>query len=842
MAFKFIQAIQCLLLVCLFSQTVSAEELPTESSDASVIFKTAGVPPGFQFLLEKQTTAIDVFYGDVYITTTLASYTPTTVEFHNPDDVVSGLKNLITPSQVAKDLTGAIDSHAGEVCYRDAETDCGVIAPNTVGVIFDEGRFRADLFINPNLLSVQQIDFNRYLPASTSAFSNIHNLSLLYSGGDVGDSIATLGGQSLFSLGQQRVISSWDFGDVDGSTKFSMDTLYWQMDKADYQYQAGWFVSDTRFLSFAPSVNLLGLRYSTSFKARTDLDFAAGTPIQLYLPSRSRVNIFKDGKFVSTGFYNPGNQALDTSLLPDGAYDIELRIVDSSGREEPPITYYYVKTQRMAPFDQDLYFFEAGDIQTTTLTKSFPSSRNTPLLQGGYGHRLTKDLSLNVGGAATDSELLSELGLYYLRELFDMEPKVLLGSRGAYGWSLGGYARYEGWGSFYQHRRVWADNNAVSTGFELIPLSFKQFSFGINHELLGGNLQLRYAQSKRDTESSTEVVSMQYGKSFFMEANRFYFTAEVSKSDVDSLLMFTIDWSIFKGNTQHTVGASVLHQEDDINGGSSDLARMSYNGSWFDDDLRPEDISLQWNLQSDSDNTLLGLSNDIRNAYGSSTLGLSFNDGFAGSNYQYAGHLSTMVGAEGNEWGVGGKSLAEGALVIEVESDKPTELGYDLYINNVQYGRVYGGQKLMVPVTPYQTYNVRLSDKETEFVSFSDKNKRVTIYPGNVKSLKWQAKSIGVLIGRVVRKVPGCFNDNDAKCWDPLVFARAKNVNDFSATDADGYIQAEVFEAEKSFTLMKRGEECKVDFSKLEFTNGFAYSDADLRCYDIDDMDVDALQ
>jgi hypothetical protein len=59
-------------------------------------------------------------------------------------------------------------------------------------------------------------------------------------------------------------------------------------------------------------------------------------------------------------------------------------------------------------------------------------------------------------------------------------------------------------------------------------------------------------------------------------------------------------------------------------------------------------------------------------------------------------------------------------------------------------------------------------------------------------------------------------------------------VNDFSATDSDGFIQAEVYRSAKSFTLMKKGTECKVDFSNVIFVDGLGYSDEDLKCRDMD--------
>jgi len=803
-----------------------AEERQSKSTDP---IKVAGVPSGFQFLLEKQTTAIDVFYGDVYLTTTLASYTPSTVEFHNPDEVVTQLKNLLTPDQIARNLSGEIDSHAGEVCYRDGETDCGVISPDTVGVIFDEGKFRADIFINPNLLSVQQRDANRYLPASTSAFSSVNNFAVIYSGSQDGQDAATLNAQNLISFEQQRIITNWNYLDTNGVEQFNVQNLYWQMDEADFQYQAGWFDSDSRFLNFVSNFDLLGARYSTSLKVRTDLNFNSGSTIQLYLPTRSRINIYKDGQFLSTAFYNPGNQLLDTTALPDGAYDIELRIVDSSGQEER-VSRFFVKTQRLAPEDQDLYFFELGDIRQYVPQSHLPEAVGLAVAQGGYSHRLTERLGINTGLSATEKEAISEFGLYWVDERFELEPRLMIGAKGEYGWSFSGYARFFDWTSSYQTRRVWTDNLRTVNDFHLIASSLSQDVVSIGRPLFEGFLQFRYNRFDRQDAFATETGSIIYQKPFVFSSGRYNFYSEYTRSRQDSLIMLGIDWSWRGQSTYHSVGVDATRFNDEVSG-RDDYLRAGYSGYWVDDEWRPEDIAVNWSAQADHNYENTGVDTAIKSDRGAFDLGLNYkNDNLGGENFLYGGQLSTTVANERNVWAVGGKAPSQGALIIDISTDFESKQSYPLYINGMHYGDVRANQRLVVPVAPYQVYTVKIEDKGTEFVSFKNAVQTVAIYPGNVKSLTWSARGVGVLVAKIITKKPDCFNDLDESCWQPLVNARATGVNDVAITDADGFIQTEVFTSSTSITLIKKGGECRIDLSALKFINGIAYPEQDLPC------------
>lgn len=823
--FRVIQLIGILALVG--SDSLFADE----SSDPPV--KMAGVPAGFQFLLEKQTTAIDVFFGGVYITTTLATYSPSDIEFHEPEEIVSRLNNLLTPQQVIHALTGSIDSHVGEVCYRSTDSDCGKLQPDEVGVIFDEGRFRADLFINPNLLSIQQQDFQRYLPRSESGFSHINALTLLYTGGDSGEDVIALNGQTLLSHEQQRLISSWGYSSSDAEgDALSVRTFYWQMDDHDVQYQAGWFTSEARFLSFLPSEELLGFRYSTSLKARTDLSFTNGTPIQLYLPNRSRINIFKDGRFYSTAVYDPGNQLLDTSTLPEGAYEIEMEIVDLAGNKER-VTRFFTKSPRLAPLDQDLYFLEIGDLQSSLVGETFPDSEGELIIQGGYSHRITDVLGINVGMSVNSTELLIETGFYYLDDWFDLEPKILLGSGKDYGYSLQGFGRYQDWSMSYYFKRVWSDNgfDLTEDTFFRVASALKQHQVTLGHPLWGGNLQGRYSISQPADAETSETSSIAYSRPlpFWSNWGRLNFQSEFTRSDKDRLVMFRLDWSWRQDSVYHNANMQLRREElDDY---KANLFRAGYSGNWLDEDLWQEDVGLSWHAEKDLDNDVYGVSANAQNYYGSAMLTADYRNTLDGSYKIYSAQVSSSFAGEGKRWGVGGKQYGMGAIVVDVKNQTNPEAVYSLQVNNLSYGEIPAGKRLVIPVVPYQTYDVTIKDVGTSYVSFERPTQTATIYPGNVKAFSWEARSLVVLIGRVVRQVPGCLDEAEASCWDPLIFARARNVNDFAATNTDGYVQTEVYRTSKFISFTKRGEECKVDLSGLDMSQDMIVAEEDLKCW-----------
>jgi len=259
---------------------------------------SSSVPAGFEDLVAEQTTLVDVFYGGLYVTTTLANYTSTTVEFVAPSEVSSLLDGVLDIVLVTSKLSGQLDTHAALICYSREDKDCGRLNTPDVGVIFDEGRFRADVFINPDLLEIRRAVKSKHLPPASSGYSQVTNISAAISGDDRPGSTDDFGitGLSLFSLREDRVHVMWN---VDGGDGAGVETLFWQRDALDLQYQAGWFKSDSRFLTFVDNDDIAGVRYGTSLSVRTDLALTRGVPLQIFLSNRSRVEIFKDGRLVN---------------------------------------------------------------------------------------------------------------------------------------------------------------------------------------------------------------------------------------------------------------------------------------------------------------------------------------------------------------------------------------------------------------------------------------------------------------------------------------------------------------------------------------------------------------
>jgi len=372
------------------SNSISEDE-PKSKVKTSIKVKDAP-PPGFEDLVQPQTTDVDVYYAGQRVGNTLATFTPDSIEFSVPDEVVALIPHLINPTTVADALTGPLDPNTNQVCSNEIKRECGVITPAIAGVIFNESRFRVDVFVESLQLLPQAISSTKFLPKVTSPkFSSTNSISSSISGED-DDVSYTVGANHIFSYGQTRLETQWNQSD---SRDVSVENFSLQHDDAGIAKEIGFYNSDTRFNSFTNDLDVVGARIFGSTSTRTDLEFSQATEIFLFLNSRSRVEVFRDERLIDGDFYEAGNQQLNTARLPSGSYPILVRTTGTAGdvNEEQ---FFFVKTAILPPADQALHYFELGILESDTSESVLPELSNSQYLRASTTRRLQNNLGASL--------------------------------------------------------------------------------------------------------------------------------------------------------------------------------------------------------------------------------------------------------------------------------------------------------------------------------------------------------------------------------------------------------------------------------------------------------------
>ena len=139
----------------------------------------------------------------------------------------------------------------------------------------------------------------------------------------------------------------------------------------------------------------MGARIFGSTSTRADLEFSQATEIFLFLNSRSRVEVFRDERLIDGGFYEAGNQQLNTARLPSGSYPITVCSTGIAGdtNEEQ---FFFVKTAILPPADQPLHYLEFGILESDASDSVLPELSNSQFLRASTTHRLQNNLGASL--------------------------------------------------------------------------------------------------------------------------------------------------------------------------------------------------------------------------------------------------------------------------------------------------------------------------------------------------------------------------------------------------------------------------------------------------------------
>ncbi|MGB1271261.1 MAG: TcfC E-set like domain-containing protein, partial [Endozoicomonas sp.] len=337
-----------------------ADEVGAEGGAEESIFEESGIPEGFERLTEPQTTKIDVYFGGRFLISTPVVYTPESIEFTTPDEVVKHIPESSRKEVLIEALSGPLDRHDNFLC---AGFNCPLYDPDMAGVVFDESNFRLTLHINKNYLPPPQQPDLQFLPPSSADGAFLQTGNLLFSGSHTSGDISspdsetwTFFGQSTLSLREQSLESHWD---QDKERGFGIRSLSLASDHQGFYYNAGLIPGRGFGLTFSPDHTLLGVHMGSSARTLMDDGFNQSTRLPVFRANRGRVDVLRDGRLIHTEFQEAGNQLINTQSFPSGAYEITIKVYDGNILQDEE-TRFFVKTTFLPPSDIPQYFFELG--------------------------------------------------------------------------------------------------------------------------------------------------------------------------------------------------------------------------------------------------------------------------------------------------------------------------------------------------------------------------------------------------------------------------------------------------------------------------------------------------
>ena len=795
-----------LLAILLAPNTYAVSQGPAEDTtdvdrqDQSAFRLKQGPPPGFEDLTSSQTTQADLYFAGEFLTSVFVEFDPYTVAVQGLEEALTLIPNLRDPAYIAQVLSGPQPTGSEYLCTSARRVECGIRHPAVAEILFDESRYRIDLFVHPDQLLVHAIQTEKYLPQSTATLANLHNIRMTASG--VGSQrYFNVTSESYLSHQQQRVRVRYGLSD-EGPT---LHEFAWQRDRPNMEYEIGSIRTISGNLAFGGDVDLLGFRVASSTKTRVDLDQALASPIFLFLSTRSRVDVFRNTELLDSRFYAAGNQQLDTSNLPDGAYTVTIRIEDLDGSRRTE-EHFFVRSAHMPPKGEPQYYVEAGRILETH-SGNLPQLAEGAWLRAGASIRARDHLTWDSELHYANGQTVLASGVMLLRPTWHLYGGGLLGSQGELGLALrGGWFRDDLRVNFDLRHVHEGGAEVVTNAYSLTRGGYTQGSATVAFPLGSGQLYLRGRVNHR-------ASSREHGFGFS------YLGSMYRKNGVTADLV--LDGGA--GTDANWIRAGVNVRWYNGLGSSTVSPGLRYTST---DGVQPEMYGL-WQAPNELpglgrvDQSILVEHGAQRSAIGARLIPLDmqqseFEFGYQrqrgsrrgnGAYYALNNQFSVVNTAQGTTIGDGGNNA--GAVIVNVHGN--VEGRFAVMIGNRVVGQVRSGRPNIISLRPYETYQVRIKPLGDAIVGYDEAPVPVTLYPGNVQTITFSARTITVLIAQALRPD-----------GSPLGAARITNVEGYGATDPSGWFQVEVAHNEPLLVQKPSGNMCLLDPGDYVVEDGLA--------------------
>lgn len=732
-----------------------------------------GAPPGFENLDVPQRTLVDVAWGGRALEPAPAIYTDSTIRFVDPEAVVAQIEGLIYPGSVVEALSGRLPANRELACVdRGVPEGCGVLEPETAGVIFDADRFHVEIFVARKLLRLATISDDDRLPPPSDTWTGLATLGGGLAGTSRTDPSYSFRAATVVARGATHL----DFvGDLQTGGQFLVDRLAIHHDRQDWQFTGGLYRS-TPFRVLGET-EVVGFRARSSLRTRTRLylDRAYGSRLRVFLQRRSLVQVFRDGRLLANRVYDVGNQEIDTSELPSGAYEVELVITDPvSGRRSE--RQFFAKTTELPPLGQIHFMGEAGVIRQREDPSRPLDAVGAPFVRFASAMRVTPRLGFDFDMALIDEESVFTAGLLWLGEGLALRTGPVVTSRGAAGSELIGAFEYGDFIANVNLRGIWGQS-----GTRFIRAPSTDLSWALAYNWRNVRFALRGDVRERSTDPETRYsVTPSVQVPLFRRARlRGDLRAEYTHSDRGHALILRVDLAEWWRDLQTT--QSVTGRYDEVGGATRGTAEADLTARWRSPATFPADLQADVRASRRRDRTSVAVTGDVRSHRGAA-------NAYVEETFPDEGAPETLYGAQ---WSIGvvgdrdglvasGEGSGTSAVLVEVGGDYENGV-FEIYVNDVRAGRVAVGQTQLVALQPYGEYRVRLVSLDGQSVAYDTGARTVVLYPGSSARLHWRVRRIFVLISAVV--------------WPdgaPVANGRVHGAVGEAATDESGFLQADV--------------------------------------------------
>ena len=761
---------------------------------------------------EAETMLFDLYLADNLRGSILIEYTDDWFEIPTPQDVLDQFPSVKQPDKILELLSHRI--------FRSLKID-------KVGeVYYDLDTFSITVVLDPLVLFGKEITLSDRIPDPENKFSLQQSFRAAISGDLEASLDTTFSHNSLASVGKSWIIYNGAFVQTSEYelNDFSINSIF-----SDVHVQAGLLFSEGLFL--ASSKEFTGLSLRNTDEVYLNQDLLRGSKLEVYVPSRARVDFFRGERLLSSQVLGFGLQEVDTSSFPQGSYDVEIVIREDNGAETRE-RQFFTKSGLLSVRNRPTYLLQGGIIRDQL------SLQDVPIFQFESKWRVHDFVQFTGSAYGTDEEQIGAASLLGIWRSVTFEAGALssVDSDSAIKASLN--VDFMG---FYGDFRITKslsgfedDKDEISSdSVELDPLNpviptlddeLSDEEEEKNTKLIGraqetlsasiskrlGNVTWRLSGKSNQTGDDDERYS--YGgnvdwdiirsRDHTLRARMGYFSTDDGE-ETNLGLGYTYRFGNWTAQTgiQH-VGQSSDNEQTFANAFQYDNrvnSRFGTKAIFVDETKRQEKRADVDTIRTNR----LGIEHTNKYLYSRAAL----------RNRRKSDNNSTTISAEAetsfNITGEGAVTMSDpltsqSVFIAEVKSQS-TESEVEVLVNGQPQAVIKANSKAVIGINPFKKYKFAIRPTvDADLVHYDTTTHETTVYPGNIVKHTWHIEKVYIGLGRLL--------DEDGK---PIAWHRIRGLPGYSVTEEDGSFQIEMT-GTNELNVKSNDYDCVIDIPEHE--------------------------
>lgn len=665
----------------------------------------------------------------------------------------------------------------------------------------------------------------RFLGHSSAELSNMSLVNFIGSG-----SVQSLNSRENFAFSNENILSyennhlTSNFilnKNADNHTQAQITELYGETDFQSKQLLYG-FLNNNGNL-FSPSQTYVGLSVGSNMRMITNTEQLTTTPLSIFVPTQSQVNIFAENKLVFTSILQAGYHNIDTRQFPDGAYQLKIEINNTTSYQ------YYYKSSQLPPKNMLKYHatigFLTNTINNANTNALIPVVTDIPFTNLGLNKRIRKNIALycnfitdlkngylNVGSIFLIPHMITDIsGILSADNQQGIKISLNANFKHLFGSLTGSYLTAP------RKKDLSAQKSLISPIQSLLNGSIGYFINPKNNL----NAILQY------NEPFNQITSYSYGILY----NHIIHLQNAQQMTIS----FSFNHSSTQGNT-YLASAAFTFSNHHLSG--SEAINVTYTGAKTSTQATNSNdyANIQGIINFNHQNDIgLGSSATLSHYFSSKQQSIGGNYTYTSRllhtniyanlenrnsavTLNYGAQLNTEIISAANNNTLNGRFLNKnaGAFIVAQASDQSYQhLDFILKNkNNRPLDYIHPNRIYYVPLEPYHSYQLHLENNSDSAVTMTKNTHSYNLYPGNVIYLKWLISTKIIIIGQLV-------NLFDKKLPYAQLSTSNKNV---TFTDASGFFQIAVPESTKTVSVKKMGgATCHIHLPNLNTNHSYLY-------------------